>query len=141
MYFLKDLIDGKKKCKDILESLTPFAVIKCDQVKVIFVPQYESLSMERVLDKAREWPEVWQYMPDDRDIHRLPKGWCCSLIFTVVGGEFQAWVDEQIKMRNDKLAEETNKMISVEPSIAALFGESQNISSKCARGHRLLEVG
>ena len=68
-------------------------------------------------------------MPDDRDIHRLPRGWCFSLVFTVVGSEFQVWVDEQIKLRNDKLAEENNKMILVEPSIAALFEESQNISS------------
>ena len=59
MYFLKDFFAGKKKCKDVMKCLTSFSVIKCDQVKIIFVPQYESLSLERVLKKAREWPEVW----------------------------------------------------------------------------------
>ena len=73
------------------------AVIKCDQVKVMFVPQYESLSLERILNQARKWQIVWDYLPDERDLHRLPRQWVISVIFTVVGAPFEEWVHEQIQ--------------------------------------------
>lgn len=84
VYFCKDLITGKKK------------YIKCDQVKYMFVPQYESLSIERILEKAQQWLEVWNYLPDERDIHRLPRQWLINVIFTLVGEPFQEWTDERV---------------------------------------------
>lgn len=31
-----------------------------------FVPQYESLSLERIFEKAREWKTCWEYLPEER---------------------------------------------------------------------------
>ena len=58
----------------------------------MFVPQYESLSIERILEKADDWPAVWKYLPDERDMHRLPRQWIISVIYTVVGEPFADWV-------------------------------------------------
>ncbi len=63
----------------------------------MFVPQYESLSLDRILNKAHEWQIVWEYLPDERDLHRLPRQWVISVIFTVVGAPFEEWVSEQIQ--------------------------------------------
>ena len=118
VYFLKDLIMGKK------------SFIKCNQVKVMFCPQYESLSIERILERAREWKAIWNYLPDDRDLHRLPRQWVINVIYTVVGDSFQDWVNERIEQRNSKVAEDDNKMIEVDPEIAAAFNASNYISGK-----------
>ena len=29
--------------------------------------------VERILEKAVDWPAVWKYLPDERDMHRLPR--------------------------------------------------------------------
>lgn len=99
-------------------------------MKVKFVPQYESLSLERIFEKARDWPQVWKYLPDERDLHRLPRQWVISVIYTVVGQPFADWVEERMEARNEKLAAEGNKMIEVDPAIAACFAASTNISGK-----------
>lgn len=72
-YFLKDLINGKKKCKCLSLSLTLCADIKCDSVKVFFVPQYEGLTCETILGLRRWHPEVNAFLPDDRDLAKLPR--------------------------------------------------------------------
>ena len=137
IYFCKDLVSGKKKCKCTSPSNDTCADIKCDKVKVKFAPQYESLSLERIFAKARDWPDVWEYLPDERDLRRLPRQWVISVIYTVVGQPFADWVDERIQARNEKLAFEGNKMIEVDPEIAACFAASTNISGKWFRAQCL----
>ncbi len=104
--------------------------IKCDKGKFMFVPQYESLSIERIKEKADDWPAVWKYLPDERDMHRLPRQWIISVIYTVVGQPFAGWVEERLQARNEKIATEGNEMIAVDPEIAACFAASTNISGK-----------
>lgn len=82
------------------------------------------------MQKAREWEIVWEFLPEERDLHRLPRQWVISLIFTLVGGPFQQWVDERIEARNEKLASDNNQMIEVDPQIAAAFAASTSLSSK-----------
>ena len=48
--------------------------IKSDKVKVLYVPQYETLSSESILDWAfANKPAIADYFPDERDIHLLPR--------------------------------------------------------------------
>ena len=57
----RDLVAGKKK------------KVKCDQVKIIFIPQYDKLTIETILDQAAFHPEVKDYLPDERDLPKLPR--------------------------------------------------------------------
>ena len=88
IFYCRDLISGKKKCKFTLLLITKLAVVKTDEAKVFFCPQYESLSMHLIYEKAREWPVVWEYLPDERDLDRLSRSYAISLIYTLVGQEF-----------------------------------------------------
>ena len=63
--------------------------MKCEDVKVIFVPYYETLSLKEVFKKAKAWEEVFEYLPDERDLHRLPRAYVMNLTFTLKGLEFQ----------------------------------------------------
>jgi len=40
---------------------------------VLYVPQYENLSIERMLEQARKVPQVSNYLPEDRDMHKVPR--------------------------------------------------------------------
>ena len=107
--------------------------IKCDQVKVLYVPQYERLNIERILNKIREYPEVNEYLPDDRDMHKVPRQWLINVAYTVIGEPFAAWVKDEIASRNEELAKKQKLLIEMDSEVAQAFHRSVNISSKCFR--------
>ena len=50
----------------------------------------------------------------------------------------RVWVSQQVKNRNDRVAEKNDLMIELDPEIAAAFGESANISSKFSSSKRII---
>ena len=57
------------------------------------------------------------------------------MIYSLCGDSFREWVSQQVKDRNDSLAEKRDLMIAMDPEIAAAFGNSANISSKYILTH------
>ena len=94
------------------------------------VPQYEGLSIERILEKGQEHPEVVNYLPDERDIERLPRSFIVNVTYTLMGEKFKSWVLEVIVERNNRIAENRKLIIELDPAVAAAFRDSVNISSK-----------
>ena len=110
--------------------MIPCLDIKCDQVKVFFVPQYEGLTCETILG-LRVWhPEVNAFLPDDRDLSKLPRQWLANVFYTVIGGPFQVFVDKLIEARNTKVAKQGNVMIEMDEEVYEAFKNSKQISSK-----------
>ena len=58
IYFLRDLVIGKKK------------FIKSEEIIHLFVPFYQGLSIEQMMKKAATFPNVADYMPDGQDLQR-----------------------------------------------------------------------
>ena len=63
-------------------------------------------------------------------MQRLPRQWIINVIYALVGDPFRLWVSQQVKERNDHVAEQNDLMIELDPQIAAAFKGSLNISSK-----------
>ena len=61
VYWMKDLLSKKKKA------------IKASEVQTLNVPQYESLSVKKLLDFAAAYQDVYDYFPDPREIPQLPR--------------------------------------------------------------------
>ena len=57
---------------------------------------------------------------------------------SLAGDDFRVWVSQQVKNRNDRVAEKNDLMIELDPEIAAAFGESANISSKFSSSKRII---
>ena len=96
----------------------------------MYVPQYENLSIERILETARKNPRISDYLPDDRDMHKVPRQWLINVAYTVLGTPFKAWVEDEIASRNEELAKKQKLLIEMDPEIAKAFHSSVNISSK-----------
>ena len=96
-------------------------MIKCNELKMIFVPYYPNLTIEKFLSLLVRYPEVREFLPEDRDIPKLPRGWICNVFFTIVGTPFREWVFDQIAKRNEKVATVTNVMIDVDAEIYKAF--------------------
>ena len=94
------------------------------------VPQYEGLSIDRILEKGQEHPQVVNYLPDEHDIDRLPRSFIVNVTYTLMGEKFKSWVQEVIVERNNKIAENRKLIIELDPAVATAFRDSVNISSK-----------
>ena len=49
----------------------------------------------------------------------------------MIGEPFEQWVKQQVAIRNQKIAQEGNNMLSMDPQIAQIFQQSTAISGKC----------
>ena len=70
------------------------------------------------------------YLPDKRDLPRLPRQFIINVLHTVIGEPIRQMIQEAIKRRNDLVAENRNLVIELDPEVATAFKESLNISSK-----------
>ena len=40
------------------------------------------------------------YIPDERDIPKIPRAWLCNIAHTIIGDSFNDWVKQAIVDRN-----------------------------------------
>ncbi len=69
IYFLKDLIGGRKKSKlsqthYLLIYNFTLIVLKATEFKHLAVPQYEGLNLDTILGKIEDNQDVRKYLPD-----------------------------------------------------------------------------
>ena len=68
VYWIKDLM--AKKCK----------ALKATEVQTLSVPQYEALSIKKLLDFAASYQQLEDYFPDPREIAALPRSVSTALL-------------------------------------------------------------
>ena len=95
--------------------------IKNTEVKFIFAPQYEDLTVEKTLEFGQEHAQVWNYLPARKDCYRLSRQFLLNMLHTVVGEPFVHWVGERVEARNAKVAENRKMLIELDPEVAAAF--------------------
>ena len=82
------------------------------------VPQYDSLSLDNILDCGLAYPEVAEALPVLREVRKMPRQYLCNLIYTLVGEDFKKWVKLRCQQRDETLAIEQGLNIELEPRIA-----------------------
>ena len=100
---------------------------------------YKTLTIETILEYGGRSDQLRLYLPEERDMNKLPRQWIINVIYSLCGDSFREWVSQQVKDRNDRLAEKRDLMIDLDPEIAAAFTRSAYISSKytisCSNNH------
>ena len=85
VYFCKDIVEGTKKCMSTIFFLT-FLVVSLSAVRHLSAPQYENLSMTKILDFLAQFEAMHLYMPrEEHEIAKLPRAWVINVGATVVG--------------------------------------------------------
>ena len=107
-----------------------FIVIKCKKLKYVFVPQYEGLGIRDIAAFISDHPESHIYLPDEKELRRLPKQFIVNVASTIIGKAFDDWVKQQVTTRNLKITKDKDLNIEVDPEIAEIFRQSTSVSSK-----------
>ena len=82
IYFLKDLMAGKKKR------------IKGKDVKWIAIPQYKALTIDKIAAYVATFNVVGDYLPVHKEVAKLPKQWIANVCHTLLKTIFSDWVRE-----------------------------------------------
>ena len=93
--------------------------MKAKDVRHIQVPQYEGLSLKHIaafLNNGHQ--EVWDYMPDAQEIHKVSKEWICNVCATILKGLFSGWVRNRIEERNEAVKRNKNLDIQMDAEVA-----------------------
>ena len=88
----RDLVSGKKK------------FVKSDKVKYLFCPQYDQLSVKRLLEFAENYEEIWIYWPDKKDLAKCHRQWLLNTFYSVIGKPVSDWAQKVITERDMELA-------------------------------------
>ena len=106
-------------------------MIKSEQVKHITIPQYEGLALKHIMSHLDNGCQhVYDYLPDEQELCKVPKEWICNVVYTVVGASFHAWVKGVVQERNKTVAKKKGDTISMDPAVAAAFYASTKVSRK-----------
>jgi hypothetical protein len=98
---------------------------------VMFVPQYEFLALEDVMEFAAGYAGVNDYFPVAREMRKLPRQYICNMIYSIVGDPFMKWVKNRVAARNSKVAVTNNLNVQLDPNVAKAFAMSSAVSRKC----------
>ena len=75
-----------------------------------------------MLYHARNFPVVAQALPAERrEVEKMPRAYIANVIYTIVGAPFKTWVDGVIARRNEKIVEDQNLKIDMDPEIYKAF--------------------
>ena len=130
IYFLKDIITGKKKCKYLLVADTSLVDVKMSSVVHIHVPSFENLNMAQIFAFFNNDQTILQFLPDGKELRKVPKAWVCNVAATVLGMPFIDWVKARIDERNAAVVQEKNLAIQMDEDVAQCFFASTAVSRK-----------
>ena len=122
IFHLRDLASSKK------------LRLKSDKVKHIAIPQFESLAVKDMRKFIYEHPTkeiILKYFPtENKEWEKLPRQYVANVIYTVVGEGFQQWVQDNVNARNEKIKQEKDMLVELDPEILAIFKASTSVSGK-----------
>jgi hypothetical protein len=140
VYFLKDIVEGNKKCTYSDLFLT-ILVVSTHAVRHLSAPQYDNLSMGKILDFLAQFEAMHLFMPaEPHEIKKLPRAWVINVGATVVGQPFVEWVSKRITARNKEMAQDRNLLIKMDPQLAAAFQRSTAISTSNGNAAHMLKA-
>ena len=126
--YLRDLLMGKK------------LHVKCSEVTVIKVPQYNGLKVRDLIRFAESKFSIDKFLPE-YSYHKEPnREWLCNIINTLVNDEFKNFIQEKIDKRNKELIKTQNLGVSAKQEFIDIFKRSKAISTTKGKSHFLTRV-
>ena len=105
--------------------------IKSKDIKHIIIPCFEGLSIKELMQFARKYSKVMKALPVvEKEIEKLPRQYIANIIYTLVEEPFYEWVEAQINIRNEKMADKMDVHIEMDPELVKVFKESTAVTSK-----------
>ena len=83
---------------------------------------------------------MFDYLPIKKEIKKLSRGYLGNVIYTVIGDQFNEWVNMRVKERHQKFKEKKEMMIHMDPEIAQIFLQSSSVSMSKGKSSFLMKA-
>ena len=109
--------------------------IKWENVKVIKVPQYKSLSVKDILQFAQRRIRIDRFLPKYDNLKDPNREWLCYIINSIISEKFQKiyWLKSRGEIK--QLISSQNLGISVQSELMNIFKKSNSISTVKGKSH------
>ena len=84
----------------------------------MWVPSYENLTLAKIAEFARQYPDIGNYFPDHPDLGKCPRQWIVNVCAAIIGQDFRDWVSSRIEERNAEMNRKRDEMVAMDPDIA-----------------------
>ena len=99
-------------------------------MKVLAAPNYDGLTIDDFVEKIVSYSAMEQYMPEERDVYRLPRAFLINLFYTVVGEPVRKFVSSVIEERNRAVLEKQRMELELDDEIRVAFEHSTTVACK-----------
>ena len=104
--------------------------MKADNVKFLAAPSYEGLTIHDFLLRANNYPVIKQYLPDENDVHRLPRNFVINLMYSIIGPEVRQFVMHVVEERNQAVLNNQRMALELDQDIREAFERSTSVACK-----------
>ena len=63
-----------------------------------------------------------------KEVRKMPRAYIINVIYTITGDSFKQWSEGVIAQRNQKVTQDKDLAIKMDPQIAAIFRASTSVS-------------
>ena len=90
--------------------------IQGKDVKHLNVPQYDGLNIKEMLAFGNNFDHVREALPtEEKEVLKLPRQYIINVIYTIVGPPFGNWVNNRVNARHQKVTDDRNMNIELDP--------------------------
>lgn len=105
-------------------------MIKGSEICHISVPHYETLALKDIKTFIVNYPDIWNYLPAEIELTKLPRQYICNIIATREFFNFSSWIRNRVETRNESVKSKKNMNIEMDPELAEIFSASTKVSCK-----------
>ena len=107
-------------------------------VKWVKVPHIKSLSIQDILNFAKEYTDIESYLPN-YNYDKFPnRDWLCNIINTIANKEFSSFISGAMEKREKLIIMNRGLKVEAIPEIISIFSRSKNVSVMNGRTHFLM---
>ena len=99
---------------------------------------YDNLTLAHVGEFMKQYPEIYEWLPEVKDWSKCEKKYFCVICNTVKHTEFQKWYTDRQNERDEYLAKKRGQMIKMKRSTYKAIEKSKHVSGKYNKQHLLL---
>ena len=86
--------------------------------------------MSDLLSFCQKFPNIWSYLPEKKELCKVPKSWLVNVMFVVIGEPLALFIKNTVNDRNAKQTEKRKMQVEMDQAVYDAFVASTAVSCK-----------
>ena len=105
------------------------------------VPCYENLKLDDFVKLIQDHPFVAMCLPNrEKEMIKMGRTYLINVLYSRLGEKFKLWVDKRVEQHLQKVQQEQNKYIRLDPEMSKIFQQSKSVSTSNGKAYHLFKA-